>query len=98
MASVESPPPKRSKIRQLFRALLIFIGVPYGAIILLLTILQRSLIYGPIHDEALNVRPVPIAGATTEPIRLTADDNLQLNGWHLVANDRDSENSRGGHE
>jgi len=76
------------------RALLVFVGLPYLGILLLLAILQRSLIYGPIHDDTLNARPAHIPNARIEPLSLTTDGNLRLNGWHIIAEtsgDRDGQ-------
>ena len=59
--------------------MIIFIAVPYLAIALLLAFFQRSMIYGPVHDTSLNVRPPGILGARVEPISLLTADRL-LNG------------------
>jgi len=76
---------KRSPRQRIVRALIVFGAVPYLGILLLLFLLQRSLIYGPIRDEALNTRQCRIPEARVEPISLTTDDHLPLNGWHIVA-------------
>src|ERR1041384_1750612 len=76
---------KRPAWKRFARALLLFAGLPYLGILLLLAILQRSLIYGPIHDDTLNTRPTHIPHARIEPLSLTADGNLRLNGWHIIA-------------
>jgi fermentation-respiration switch protein FrsA (DUF1100 family) len=86
MATAKAPAVrKRPPWKRLMRALLVFAGVPYLGILLLLALLQRSLIYGPIHDDTLNARPGRIANARVEPVSLTTDGNLRLNGWHIIA-------------
>src|SRR5260370_22367880 len=75
----------RSPLRRLIRAMIIFIVVPYLGIALLLAFLQRSMIYGPVHDTSLNVRLPGILGARVAPISLLTADRLQLNGWHVIA-------------
>src|SRR5262249_56454086 len=79
---------KRPPWKRCVRALLVFAGIPYLVILLLLTIWQRSLIYGPIRDESLNTRPTHIPGARVEPVSLLTDDHLRLNGWHVVSEAR----------
>src|SRR5262249_16821655 len=76
---------KRPPWKRLVRALLIFAGIPYLGILLLLALLHRSLIYGHIRDDTLNSRPGHITNARIEPISLTTDGNLRLNGWHVVS-------------
>lgn len=84
-----SPPQNRSRMMRVLRPLVVFAGLPYAIIILLLALFQRSLIYHPKHDESLNVRPDRlVTGARVEPIELTTADKLQLNGWHIVAETR----------
>ena len=86
MATAKSPDVrKRSPLRRLLRALIIFTAVPYLGILVLLALLQRSLIYGPTRDDTLNVRPVQISGDRIEPIRLTTAGDLTLNGWYITA-------------
>ena len=95
MATAKTPAVHKRTLRQrLVRAFIVFAVVPYLGVLLLLVVLQRSLIYGPIRDDALNVRQCQIPGARVEPVSLTTDGNLQLNGWHIVAEaavDRDDD-------
>ncbi|MGE5192107.1 MAG: alpha/beta hydrolase [Deltaproteobacteria bacterium] len=91
---------KQSRWRHLVRALFVFAVVPYLGILLLLVLLQRSLIYGPIRDDALNVRLCQIPGAHVEPVNLTTTGNLRLNGWHIRADtaaDRGDDRSPSAH-
>jgi fermentation-respiration switch protein FrsA (DUF1100 family) len=95
MATAKAPAVrKRPPWKRLVRALLVFAGVPYLGILLLLALLQRSLIYGPIHDDTLNARPGHVPNARVEPVSLTTDGNLRLHGWHVIAEaaaDRDED-------
>jgi fermentation-respiration switch protein FrsA (DUF1100 family) len=85
MATAKTPADlKRSLQRRLVRALLVFGAVPYLVILVLLALLQRSLIYGPIRDDTLNTRQCRVPGARVEPISLTTEDNLRINGWHVI--------------
>ncbi len=86
MANSIAPAPRpRSPARRVARAIAVYVGVPYFAILVLMAVFQRSLIYGPARDETLNVRPKIIQGARNEPINLTTPDDLELNGWHMTA-------------
>jgi fermentation-respiration switch protein FrsA (DUF1100 family) len=88
--TIDRPPTQqRSQLRRLLRALFVFGGLPYFAVLILMTVFQRSLIYGPDSDAALNASPAAIRGAHTEAIRVKAADNLQLNGWHIVTDSID---------
>jgi fermentation-respiration switch protein FrsA (DUF1100 family) len=65
--------------------LVVFAAIPYLGVVGLVALLQRSLIYGPIRDDALNVRLCQIPGARVEPVSLTTDGDLRLNGWQVAA-------------
>src|SRR5262249_34204804 len=80
-----APTRKRSPLRRVVRALVVFVATPYLAILVLLAVFQRSLIYVPTHDEALNVRPAAIRDASVEAITCNAADNLELHGWYIRA-------------
>jgi hypothetical protein len=70
MATAKEPDiRKRSPLRRPLRALVVFTALPYLGIFVLLAVLQRSLIYGPTCDDALNVRAAKISGASVEPIQ-----------------------------
>jgi len=74
----------RSLVRRVLRTLIVFAAIPYFAILVLMALFQRSLIYGPDRNETLNVHPAAIQGAHTEPISVTAADGVPLNGWRIV--------------
>src|SRR3954465_10019849 len=82
-ASPKTPPQPKSAWRYLRRwASLVLIS--YLGLLLLLSILQRSLMYVPTRAPEL---PVNLAGAglgAGEDITYQTEDGLQLHGWHLL--------------
>lgn len=63
------------------RRLLVFAGVPYVCICLIVFLVQRRLIYHPTHTDALVIGPGSIGNARSESVRVTTADGLQLSGW-----------------
>jgi len=81
-------PRARSWRRRLMRIFVVYLVIPYVAIVLLLAVFQRSLIYGPIHDATLSKSLPACGGARVQPIHFAAGDRLNLHGWHIApAND-----------
>ncbi len=64
-------------------ALFTYVLIPYLAIVLLVAVFQRSLIYHPVRDPSINVTPAHIPGAATEPISFKTADDIELHGWHI---------------
>ncbi|MBI3865149.1 MAG: alpha/beta hydrolase [Planctomycetia bacterium] len=83
-AAPQSECPKKSVFRRIARVILVFCLTPYLAVALLATVMQRSLIYHPKQDAFLNVRPLLVRGAVTEPVSFKAADGVELHGWHIT--------------
>ncbi len=77
--------PQRLLRHRKLRSLVIFAAIPYAAIVVLLTIFQRSLIYAPAHDLTLNLSLPNIPGAASNAVDVEATDKLVLHGWHITS-------------
>ncbi len=78
-------PLKKSFTRRVTRVVGVLILAPYLALVGIVTIAQRALIYHPKRDMSLNVRPAQVHGGVTEPISFKAADGVELHGWHITA-------------
>src|SRR5579872_591614 len=76
-------PRQRPWARRVTGALLVSFVVPYLAVILLVAMFQRSLIYHPGRDASLSENPAQIPGARVEPVKFRTADNLDLHDWHI---------------
>lgn len=66
---------------RLLRALLIYGGIPYVSITILLAVLQRRLMYYPTVAADLSVAQTGLDSATTLDVRIDTSDGQQLKGW-----------------
>ena len=80
-------PPKKPLSRRLARGVAVFVLAPYLALVGIVTVAQRSLIYHPKRDMSLNVRPAHVHGGTTLPLSFKAADGVELHGWQITANE-----------
>ncbi len=89
-ASASKQPKPASGFRRLRRVLLIYVGVPYIALLLLLAIFQRSLLFPATQFDSL-----PAASVTEYPAQLMRDveittaDGVKIRGWLFLAESTD---------
>lgn len=84
--------PTRRARRFAFRCLL-FVGVPYLLLCAMLGLLQRKLIYQPFKAARINIADAELAEGAIREIVVTADDGVELHGWHFVASTTQSRES-----
>lgn len=90
MATVPNASPSRKpRWRRFLRLVVILLLSPYLAVVLLITIFQRSLIYVPTRVDSLPVSQTEIPSAEVEPVKVSTVDGLELNGWWLTAHAAD---------
>ncbi len=58
--------------------------VSYLAIVLLVSIAQRQLIYAPSRVPQVPINAAGFLPGAGEPVSITAQDGLQLHGWHFL--------------
>lgn len=73
--------------RRLFRLAIILLSV-YLGICLMLSLIQRKLIYVPKKSDTLTAAAVGMPEHRYHLIKLTVDDGLTLNGWHVLPHGR----------
>lgn len=73
----------RERARQVIRGLLIATGV-YLAMLLMLTLLQRSLIYMPTRQAPIETREAGLPAGRVHDIVVPAADGQSLHGWHFL--------------
>lgn len=71
--------------RRLRRAALIYVVLPYVAILVIMTTFQRSLIYRPTKTRLLAAKSVVGSEVQTDDVELHAANGLTLHGWHFHA-------------
>ena len=90
MAAEQQKPPTKGRARnRLFHFIkrwLIF----YGILVLVLTILQRKLMYHPTVVAELSPQSEG-HGDHVEPVKCTTEDGIELNGWHWKCESNDSD-------
>jgi alpha-beta hydrolase superfamily lysophospholipase len=87
--SLKSRQPK-SGLSRLRRLLLIFVGLPYVAVLVLLGLFQRSLLFPAARAESLPASN--IMGHPADRVRdveITTSDGLTIRGWLFLASDAD---------
>lgn len=87
-APVPAPVPKaapRTWRRRLVRAALIYIVIPYVAILVVMTFIQRQLIYRPTTTQRLIAKSVAGAQVNADDVDIKDGNGLTLNGWHFHA-------------
>ena len=81
--STAAKPTRRAR-RFTFRCLL-FVGVPYLLLCVMLGFLQRKLIYHPFKAARISVADAELPAGAIRDIAVTAADGTELHGWHFVA-------------
>ena len=71
--------------RRLLRPLVIYVGIPYVAIVAYMGFAQRSMIYQPKQTDRLLAQSVAGEGRQVEDVELHAAQGLLLHGWHFQA-------------
>ncbi len=80
-----SPAPKRRTWRRWFvRSLLIYIGVPYVAIFVLMSVYQRDFIYQPKKTSRLLAETIS-STPPVDDVELQTSDGLTIHGWRYRA-------------
>ncbi len=74
--------PWRARLR---RGLLIYAVVPYLAVVVIFTLLQRQLIYQPTRVASLRATECGLSSPAATDVSLTTNDGLTLHGWLLQA-------------
>lgn len=82
--SQAKPPECRPWWRRGLRLLAVYVAVPYLAIVLLLSLFQRCLIYRPVRDATLSAKLPAFRGARARAISFAAADDLKVHGWHVA--------------
>ncbi len=76
-------PPKSPQLKTV-RRLLLFGLSTYLAIVVMLAVLQRALIYLPDRESRIEPQDAGLSPGRVHTITLTADDGLELRGWHIL--------------
>ena len=79
-----SPKQPRSAWKRVARFLFIYCMVPYLALVGLVGILQRRLMYHPTRAASVNPDESRLPSGSVEHLSFTSDDGLTLNGWHIM--------------
>ncbi|OYW13428.1 MAG: hypothetical protein B7Z55_16880, partial [Planctomycetales bacterium 12-60-4] len=82
--------PKVNWQRRGIRTVLLFLVVPYVAIIVIMVCLQRQLIFVPTKTDRLNARDF---GDRIDNVELHAENDLTLHGWRFHAATTDGNDS-----
>jgi len=77
------PPPKSPRFNTLWRLLLFGLST-YLAIVIMLAVLQRALIYLPDREVRIEPQDAGLSPGRVHTISLTTDDGLELRGWHVL--------------
>jgi len=80
------PTPRKSPAWKSFWRLLLFGLSTYVAIVVMLALLQRALIYLPSRASRIDPRDAGLPPGRIHTITLRTDDDLELRGWHLLPN------------
>jgi pimeloyl-ACP methyl ester carboxylesterase len=80
-------PPKSLGPKNL-RRLLLFGLSTYLAIVVMLAVLQRSLIYLPDREPQIDPQDAGLSPGRVHTITLKTDDGLELHGWHVLPPDQ----------
>ncbi len=82
--SQPSTPQKQSPRPKALGRLLLFGLSAYLAIVVMLAVLQRSLIYLPARESQIDPQDAGLSPGRVHTITLTTGDGLELRGWHLL--------------
>jgi pimeloyl-ACP methyl ester carboxylesterase len=66
--------------------------VTYIVIVLMFGALQRSLIYLPTREARIEPREAGLPRGQTHTVTVSVNDQLELRGWHVLADGRSAEN------
>lgn len=83
MNQPSSAPPKSPRAKSL-RRLFLFGLSTYLAIVVMLAVLQRALIYLPNRESQIDPQDAGLSPGRVHTISLETDDGLELQGWHLL--------------
>lgn len=83
MNQVPSAPPRSTVWKNLWRLLLFGVST-YVAIVIMLALLQRTLIYMPSRGARIEPRDAGLPLGRVHTIILRTDDDLELRGWHVL--------------
>ena len=83
-APAEKPdPPRHRWLRRIGRWLLLFVLIPYLAIVALFAMMQRSLIYQGTRLEVIHLEEAGFPEGQAHDVAIKAHDGLTLRGWHV---------------
>ncbi len=71
--------------RRIFRAFLLYVLVPYLAVLLIFVIFQRKLLYRPVVSDTLKAADSGLDTEFVSDIQIETQDGNTLNGWLLKA-------------
>jgi uncharacterized protein len=77
-------PVRRTWPWRVLRAVGIYIGIPYLALVILAGVFQRRLIYHPTHYARALAAQSTFAPGTLFDVTTTSTDGVTLNGWHFL--------------
>jgi uncharacterized protein len=84
MNQPSSPPPPNSPGSKTLWRLLLFGLSTYLAMVVMLAVLQRALIYLPDREPRIDPQDAGLSPGRVHTITLKTDDGLELRGWHLL--------------
>ena len=84
----KSPPRRRGWARRLRRAAVLYVAIPYLSVLAMLGLAQRFLIYHPTRASSIRPEEADLPAGQVHTIVATADDGLELRGWHVLADGR----------
>lgn len=85
MNEESAAPPRSTARKNLWRLLLFGLSI-YLAIVVMLALLQRTLIYLPSQASRIEPRDAGLSLGRVHTITLRTEDDLELRGWHLLPN------------
>ena len=77
--------PRKSWTQRLARAMVIFAVIPYLAVVLIFTGLQRTFLYPATKASVLSANKTSLKQGTIHDLSLIASDGIELNGWLILA-------------
>ncbi len=84
------PKPSKSWRRRILRVVCIYVLVPYLAVTLIFTLVQRRLMYRPSVSGSLCVKDLQLDQSGVTDVHLETPDGETLNGWLLKGKSSDS--------
>lgn len=79
---------RKSWKRRLGRAIVIYLFVPYAAILLIFMGLQRTFLYPATKADRLAAGETSLKQGTIHDLTIIASDRIELNGWLILAEGR----------